>query len=53
MAGSWFIPFCLHFEAFAALHVHCELLPGWKYFFQALPAPIACIVMHADDVIEV
>ena len=38
-----------HFEAFAALHVHLELLPRWKYFVHALSTPIAHIVMHTDD----
>ena len=53
MAGSWFFLHRFHFEVFAVLHVHLEPLPGWKYFVYALPTPIACIVMHTDDVIEV
>ena len=53
MAGSWCFLCHFCFEAFAALYVHCELLPSWKYCFQALSTPITHIVIHADDMIEV
>ena len=52
-AGGWFFLHRFHFEAFAVPHVHLESLPRWEYFLQALPTPKPCIVMCADDMVEV